>query len=130
MTERRMRIGEFAEAAGVSVDAIRFYERRGILHLAPRTPSGYRTFDQRDLDRVRLAQQFQHLGLTIEEIVDAFTAHDADGASCSSERWRLDQVQDRIEARIVELQRTRQLIMDAQAACDLGRCQLAAQPAL
>ena len=94
-----MRIGQFAEAAGVSVDAVRFYERRGVLLPAPRTPGGYRTFDHRDLDRVRLARQFQALGLTVEEVVGALTAHDAGGATCSSERWRLDQVEARIEAR-------------------------------
>jgi DNA-binding transcriptional MerR regulator len=127
MADGRMRIGEFAEAAGVSVDAIRFYERRGVLHAAPRTPGGYRTFDQRDVDRVRLARQLQSLGLTVEEVVDALTAHDTDGATCSSERWRLDEVEARIEARMAELRRTRQLIKDARAACDAGHCQLVAQ---
>jgi DNA-binding transcriptional MerR regulator len=123
-----MRIGEFADAVGVSVDAIRFYERRGILHPAPRTTGGYRTFDHRDLDRVRLARQFQQLGLTVEEVVDALTAHDTDGASCSSERWRLDQVEARIEAQMADLRRTRGLVRDAREACDAGHCQLAAQP--
>lgn len=130
MADGRMRIGEFADAVGVSVDAIRFYERRGVLHPAPRTAGGYRTFDHRDLDRVRLARRFQQLGLTVEEVVDALTAHDADGASCSSERWRLDQVEARIEAQMADLRRTRGLVRDALAACDAGHCQLAAQPEL
>jgi DNA-binding transcriptional MerR regulator len=59
----------------VSIDAIRFYERRGVLRPAPRTAGGYRTFVQRDVDRVRLARQLQRLGLTIDEVVDALTAH-------------------------------------------------------
>ena len=92
MVERRMRIGEFAEAVGVSVDAVRFYERRGVLHPAPRTAGGYRTFEQRDVDRVRLARQFQQLGLTVGEVVDALAAHDVGDATCASERWRLEQV--------------------------------------
>ena len=66
-----MKIGEFAAVVGVSIDAIRFYERRGVLRPAPRTPGGYRTFAQRDIDRVRLARQLQQLGLTINEVVDA-----------------------------------------------------------
>ena len=115
-----MRIGQFAEAAGVSVDAVRFYERRGVLLPAPRTPGGYRTFDHRDLDRVRLARQFQLLGLTVEEVVDALTAHDAEGATCSSERWRLDQVEARIEARMEELRRTRRLIRDGPGGVRRG----------
>ena len=101
----RMRIGEFAAAAGVSVDAVRFYERRGVLRPAPRTAGGYRTFDERDLDRVLLARQLQQLGLTVEEVVDALGAHDVGGATCSSERWRLEQVEARIEAQMAELRR-------------------------
>jgi DNA-binding transcriptional MerR regulator len=124
MPDRPMRIGEFAQAVGVSIDAIRFYERRGVLTPAPRTPGGYRTFVQRDLDRIRLARQLQLLGLTIDEVVDALAAHDGNGATCTSERWRLQQVQSRIDAQIATLKHTRRLIQDTLAACDSGRCQL------
>lgn len=119
-----MKIGEFADVVGVSIDAIRFYERRGVLRPAPRTAGGYRTFVQRDVDRIRLARQLQQLGLTIDEVVDALTTHDGNGATCTSERWRLEQVESRIDAQIAALLRTRRLIHDALAACDAGRCQL------
>ncbi len=125
MADHRMRIGRFAAAAGVSIDAVRFYERRGVLHPAPRTAAGYRTFDQRDLDRVLLARQLQQLGLTVDEIADALTLHDASGATCASERWRLERVAARIEAQLTALRRTRRLIREALNACDAGRCQLA-----
>ena len=119
-----LRIGAFAEAAGVSVDAVRFYERRGVLRPAPRTPGGYRTFDQRDLDRVLLARQMQSLGLTVEEVVAALASHDARGATCASERWRLEQVEERIDRQLSELRRTRRRIRTALAACDDGCCEL------
>ena len=121
-----MKIGEFAEAVGVSIDAVRFYERRGVLRSAPRTAGGYRTFGPRDVDRVRLARQLQQLGLTIDEVVDALTAHDANGTTCESERWRLDLLESRIEEQLAALRRTRRLIRDALAACDTGHCQLVA----
>lgn len=62
------------------------------------------------------------------EVVDALTAHDTDGATCTSQRWRLEQVETRIEARLTALRHTRQLIRDALAACDAGGCQLVAAP--
>ena len=124
MPDRPMKIGDFADVVGVSIDAIRFYERRGVLRPAPRTAGGYRTFVRRDLDRVRLARQLQKLGLTINEVVDALAAHEGDGASCTSERWRLEQVEARIDAQMTALSQTRRLIQDALAACDAGRCQL------
>ena len=108
------------------MDAVRFYERRGVLHPAPRTEGGYRTFDERDLDRVRMARQFQQLGLTVDEVVDALSAHDRVDATCSSERWRLEKVETRIEAQMAELRRTRRLVRDALAACGAGHCRLAA----
>ena len=124
-----MRIGAFAKAAGVSVDAVRFYERRGVLLPAPRTAGGYRTFDQHDLDRVLLARQLQALGLRVEEIVAALAAHGLGDATCASERWRLEQVEARVEIQMAELRRTRRLIRDALAACGTGHCQLAVSDA-
>jgi DNA-binding transcriptional MerR regulator len=126
MSDGRMRIGEFAGAAGVSVDAVRFYERRGVLHPAPRTSGGYRTFGRRDLDRVLLARELQAHGLTVDEVVDTLAAHDVGGTTCASERWRLELVAARIEARMAELRRTRRLVCDALAACDSGDCRLGA----
>jgi DNA-binding transcriptional MerR regulator len=125
VADGRMRIGEFADAVGVSVDAIRFYERRGVLRPAPRTAGGYRTFDDRDADRVRMARQFQQLGLTVTEVVDALAAHDVGNATCDSERWRLEQVENRIDAQLAQLRRTRRLIRDALASCEDGHCQFA-----
>jgi DNA-binding transcriptional MerR regulator len=130
MPDRPMKIGEFADVAGVSIDAIRFYERRGVLRPASRTASGYRTFGQRDLDRVRLARQLQKLGLTIDEVVDALTAHEGYGATCASERWRLEQVEARIDAQMTALSHTRRLIHDTLAACDAGRCKLVTDSAI
>jgi len=124
MSESRMRIGEFSRKAGVSVDAVRFYERRGVLRLVPRTDGGYRTFDEDDLERVRLTKQLQKLGLTVEEVVDALTFHGAEGEACASERWRLEQVEARIATQMAELRRTRRLIRETLAACEAGRCHL------
>ncbi len=121
-----MRIGEFAEAVGVSVDAVRFYERRGVLPPAPRTAGGYRTFDQRDVERVLMARQFQQLGLTVDEVVDALSAHDLGAATCASERWRLEQVAYRIEVQLAALRDTRRLIRNALAACDADECRFVA----
>ena len=124
MSDRPMKIGDFAEVVGVSIDAVRFYERRGVLQPAARTASGYRTFVQRDVERIRLARQLQQLGFTIDEVVDALAAHDGNGATCTSERWRLEQVKSRIDAQMGALKHTRRLIREALAACDAGRCQL------
>ena len=71
------------------------------------------------------ARQLQGLGLTVEEVVDALGSHDDGGATCASERWRLERVEARIEAQMSELRRTLHAIRAAKAACDAGDCQFA-----
>lgn len=119
-----MKIGEVAKAAGVTVDTVRFYERRGVLPAADRRPSGYRTFTASTVERIQLAKSLQELGFTLDEVIDALRSHDEGGATCESERWRLEAVLDRIDAKIAELRRVRRTTQGALRDCEAGRCQL------
>jgi hypothetical protein len=62
-----LRAGEVARLAGVSVDAVRFYERRGVFPPAPRRASGYREFTAATIDRIRLARALQSFGCTVRD---------------------------------------------------------------
>lgn len=119
-----MKIGEVAAAAGVTIDTIRFYERRGVLPEPRRRPSGYRDYSSEVVERIVLARRLQGVGLTLDEIVDALRAHDAGGATCQSERWRLDVALERVEQRLAELQAVRRTIRRTRAACEAGDCGL------
>ena len=117
-----MRIGEVAARAGVTVDTVRFYERVGVLPPPARTESGYRDYVPQTVDRIRLTRELQAIGFTLGDAVDALAAHDAGGATCESERWRLQAVLDRVDAKLAELTALRGRIVDAQQACAGGRC--------
>jgi DNA-binding transcriptional MerR regulator len=117
-----MKIGELSEAAGVSVDTVRFYERRGVLPVPSRTASGYRTYDAAAVQRIVLARRLQALGLTLDEVIDALHAADRGDASCAGERWRLEAVLDRIDERIAALRGTRKQVVAVLRACDRGAC--------
>jgi DNA-binding transcriptional MerR regulator len=119
-----MKIGELARRAGVSIDTVRFYERRGVLPAAARRPSGYRDYTEGTVRRLQLARRMQSLGLSLDEIIDALAAHDAGRATCASERWRLDAALDRVDARIAALRALRREIAAARAACRAGGCRL------
>jgi DNA-binding transcriptional MerR regulator len=119
-----VKIGELATASGVSVDTIRFYERRGVLPAAPRTASGYRVYTGASVARIRRARRLQSLGLTLDEVIGALRAHDQGHASCETQRWRLQAALGRIDARIAELARLRGDVRAALAACEAGSCQL------
>lgn len=117
-----MKIGEVAERSGVSVDAVRFYERRGVLPEPPRTASGYRIYTSATVERLRFAKSLQQLGFTLEEVIDALHATDSGKATCASERWRLEAVLERIEAKIAELKDARRRVKSVLASCDRGAC--------
>ncbi|MFC4120787.1 MerR family transcriptional regulator [Nonomuraea zeae] len=124
-----MKIGEVAREAGVSVDTVRFYERRGVLPAARRRPSGYRIFGAAAVERIRTARGLQELGFTLDEVVDALRAHDTGGATCDGERWRLEAVVARIDARIADLERVRRNAVASLDDCRAGRCRLMTVPA-
>jgi DNA-binding transcriptional MerR regulator len=126
-----MKIGQVASEAGVSIDTVRYYERRGVLPAAPRTATGYRVYTEAAVARIRLTRRLQELGLTLDEIIGALHAQDAGHASgslelCASQRWRLREALDRIESRIAALSRVQDEVREALAACEAGSCGLPA----
>ena len=117
-----MKIGQVATEAGVSVDTVRFYERRGVLPAPERMASGYRTYTDAAVERIRLARRLQGLGFSLDEVIDALHANDRGDATCQSERWRLEAVLERIDAKIAELRTVRREVRAVLAACDKGSC--------
>lgn len=65
---RVMRIGELARQAGVNIQTVRFYERKGLLPAPRRKPSGYRLYTDEDLHRLRFIRRAKALGFSLEEI--------------------------------------------------------------
>ncbi len=119
-----VQIGQVAARAGVSVDTVRFYERRGLLPAPARTAAGYRRYTEAAVERIRLARRLQALGLTLAEIAGALQAGDEGHGSCETQRWRLQAALQRTESRLAELTRLRGELRSALAACEAGACQL------
>ena len=82
-----MQIGQVAREAGVSVETVRYYERRDLLPRASRTHGGYRIFTEHTIDRVKFIKQAQELGFSLREIS---TLLSADGRDCVHVRDLLD----------------------------------------
>src|SRR5919204_6054960 len=111
-----MKIGEVANQAGVTVDTVRFYERVGVLPSPARTASGYRDYQPNVVERIQLTRKLQAIGFTLTDAVDALAAHDTGEATCESERWRLQAVLNRVDAKLAELHALRARIVDPQDA--------------
>ena len=117
-----MRIGEIANRSGVTVDTVRFYERLGVLPSPEREPSGYRDYAPETVERIQLTRELQAIGFTLNEVIDALAAHDAGDATCDSERWRLEAVLERVDAKLADFDALRGRIVEAREACAAGRC--------
>ena len=78
-----MKIGELARQLGISAQAVRFYERAGLLHEPERTPSGYRVYNAAELKRVRFIRKAKELGFSLTEIGDILRMHDAGQVPCA-----------------------------------------------
>ncbi|HZD98561.1 MAG TPA: MerR family transcriptional regulator [Micromonosporaceae bacterium] len=63
-----LRSGELAEAAGVNVQTLRYYERRGLLAKPARSPGGHRKYSDEDLTNLRVIKTAQRLGFSLSEV--------------------------------------------------------------
>jgi len=119
-------IGELARTAGVGVETIRFYERRGLLR-QPERGDGYRRYPQSDVTRLRFIRRAKVLGFTLAEISELLTAA-SQGATddlVAAARDRLAAVGDEIEALQDQRRRLEQLAEVCAGSDDDGCLTLA-----
>ncbi|HET7807104.1 MAG TPA: MerR family transcriptional regulator [Gaiellaceae bacterium] len=118
-----MRIGELARRAGVNIETLRYYERRGLLAEPPRGPNGHREYDEETVRFVLAVKEAQGLGFTLSEIAE-HTRLTRGGDAQESIRIRLAQKIDEVDAKLASLQRVRdELARVLGCACDsLDHC--------
>ena len=116
-----MRIGELAKCAGVNIETVRYYERRGLLAEPARTAAGYRRYNPDAAARLRFIKRAQRLGFTLQEIKDLLIVRTRPEAACvivdHKTREKILVVRQKIEElRVVERCLTR-----LASACDARR---------
>ncbi|WP_214400970.1 MerR family transcriptional regulator [Pseudonocardia lacus] len=112
-----MRSGQLAAAAGVNVQTLRYYERRGLLPEPRRTPGGYREYDDGAVALLRVVKAAQRLGFTLDEVADLLDAGRRHPAPDLQQRARAKLVE--VEARMADLASIRDgLLQVVRARCD------------
>ena len=127
---RNYRIGEIAERTGVSVETLRYYEKRLLLNVPARTQGGYRVCSDAVVQQVKFIKQAQSLGLTLDDIqqLAAGRMRATHAPSCRKVRDLLTRRIEDIDARIRELREFRHTLHQHLAACDRALAE-AAEPA-
>lgn len=77
-----LKVGELAGTVGISADAVRYYERSGLLRAPNRSAGGYRLYPASAVDRLRFIQGCQRLGLRLSEITDLLAVRDSGQCPC------------------------------------------------
>lgn len=110
-----IQIGEAAQQAKLSIDTIRFYERRALLPKAPRTEGHFRLYTVDDVVRLIFIRQMQGLGFSLREIKQLLGLRDRGGHACREVRDLLSSKLTDIRNKIRNLQDLeRELVLDLQ----------------
>lgn len=120
-------IGRTAALAGVGVETIRFYERRGLIEQPPRPRNGgFRTYDRAVVDRIRFIRLAQELGFSLREIKDLLSLRADASADCADVRRRALTKREEVERKIANLLQIRAALDRLIATCPgsgaLGGC--------
>lgn len=100
-----MRIGSIAKKIGLSVDAIRFYERNALIPHPQRTEGGFRQYDGSDVEALAFIRRVQGLGFTLAEVRDLVHLRRNRLQPCAPVRRRLEQKLTHVHRKLTDLQK-------------------------
>jgi DNA-binding transcriptional MerR regulator len=112
-----MQIGEVARRASLTVDAIRFYERRRLLPKAERTAGKFRLYAEDALERLRFIQQMQALGFSLKEVGELLKLRERNVDSCESVKKLLETKLTDVRSKLTHLRQ-----LESELVADLRKC--------
>jgi Hg(II)-responsive transcriptional regulator len=111
-------IGKLAKIANVSIDSIRFYERRGLIAEPVRTESNYRVYPLEAADRLRFIKKAQQLGFSLAEIQELLDLSHNPTASKADIKSKTGEKIEDIKARIKDLTRMLKALEQLDGTCE------------
>ncbi len=111
-------IGALAKQTGLTVDAIRFYEKQGLLKRAPRSEGGFRIFGPDDLRNLKFIGKAQELGFSLQDVRELLLLQDEGVEACGHVRELLEQKLTSVRRKIDELRKLETSLKDALGKCN------------
>ncbi len=116
--QQTLTIGKLAKKTNVSIDSIRFYERRGLLAEPMRTEANYRCYPLDTAARLRFIKKAQKLGFSLDEIKGLMDLqHDPDATKADVKAQTKEKIKDILE-KIQDLTRMLAALEKLDASCD------------
>ncbi|VFR16602.1 Transcriptional regulator, MerR family [plant metagenome] len=116
-----MRIGELAQAAGTTVETIRYYEKEGLLPAPDRGENNYRSYGAAHLERLRLVRNCRALDMSHEEIRAILSLTDDHASGCGRINDLFDAHIAHVDARIAELHDLKSQLAALRQRCAQAR---------
>jgi DNA-binding transcriptional MerR regulator len=113
-----MQIGVVAKRTGLSVDAIRFYERSALLPRPTRTPGGFRKYGETDVETLAFIRRVQRLGFTLKEIRDLSQLRGGRLQPCAPVHRRLEGKLADVQRKLTQLQKLEHELRFALRTCE------------
>src|SRR5260370_27535725 len=118
--EASLQIGLVAKMTGLTVDAIRFYEKEGLLPRPERTEGGYRVYHEREVADLEFIQKAQQLGFSLNEIRELFSIQRHPDEACAQVRDLIEAKLEAVRAKIADLQKLETDLAEALRQCRTG----------
>lgn len=112
-----LKIGQVAKRAGISIEAIRFYEKQGLLEKPPRSKSGYRRYCPETIARIKFIKRAKELGFSLKEISELLSLRVAPDTTCSMVKDRAGTKIRDIENKIENLKKIRDALVKLVSSC-------------
>lgn len=110
-------IGKLADQAGVGIETVRFYERRGLIK-KPSIKEGFRKYTEEDARRIRFIKRAQALGFTLKEIKGLLELPSNPRFTCSDVKRRTEAKMKEVEEKIRDLKRMQKSLKNLCDACE------------
>jgi MerR family mercuric resistance operon transcriptional regulator len=117
IAEQSLTTGALADAAGVNVETLRFYERKGLLSVPPRKASGYREYPREDVRRIRFIKRAQELGFSLAEIKELLALRVRPGTTPAEVKAHAEEKLAHIRRRIANLRAMEKALKELTDAC-------------
>ena len=112
-------IKELAALAGVGVETVRFYQRKGLTPEPPRPAGAIRRYGAADVERLRFVKSAQSLGFSLNEVAELLQLED--GAHCKEASSLAESKLADIRCKLAELSRMEAVLSGLVKACHVGR---------
>ncbi|MGH9366489.1 MAG: heavy metal-responsive transcriptional regulator [Thermoanaerobaculia bacterium] len=114
----RLQIGAVSKRTGLSVDAIRYYERERLFGAPPRSPGGFRLYAAEEIRSLRFIREAQALGFSLDEIRELLSLRSTGADACSHVRELLEQKLGAVRGKIRQLRNLERGLQEALRQCD------------